>query len=50
MMHGMRVVVEFNIILLGRRICVSKYLMPTLREVERFFRGWGQKRSFKIEN
>lgn len=31
----MTVVVEFNIIPLGRGICVSKYLVPALKEVER---------------
>ena len=39
MMHGMRVVVEFNIIPVGSGISVSKYLVPALREVER----WGVK-------
>jgi hypothetical protein len=38
-MHGMRVIVEFNNILLGNRISVLKYLVPALREVERFFKG-----------
>ena len=34
-MHGIRVVVEFNIIPLGSGINVSKYLVPALKEVKR---------------
>ena len=35
MIYGMRIVVEFNIIPLGKGISVSKFLVPALKELEK---------------